>query len=96
MADSHPTIGELFKAKAVTDEQVNAVSAALLATMREAADVSCSYVSEEPIYDGRFQLDGYFDIAALARAAICAMRGRPSPHEKSPEVEAPGRCVDGC
>lgn len=31
MADSSPTIGELFKAKAVTDEQVNAAVDAYLA-----------------------------------------------------------------
>ncbi|KAB7782444.1 hypothetical protein [Methylorubrum populi] len=31
MADSSPTVGELFKAKAVTDEQVNAAVDAYLA-----------------------------------------------------------------
>ncbi|MGW5960199.1 hypothetical protein [Methylorubrum thiocyanatum] len=37
MADPNPTVGELFKAKAVTDEQVNAAVDAYLARPHTAA-----------------------------------------------------------
>jgi hypothetical protein len=37
MADPNPTVGELFKAKAVTDEQVNAAVEAYLARPHTAA-----------------------------------------------------------
>ncbi|QDI81055.1 hypothetical protein E8E01_11720 [Methylorubrum populi] len=47
MPDPNPTVGELFKAKAVTDEQVNAAVEAYLATPD---------TSEHPIADG-YSLD---------------------------------------
>jgi hypothetical protein len=47
MADSSPTVGELFKAKAVTDDEVNALVAAYLADPEPGA---------HPIADG-YSLD---------------------------------------
>lgn len=45
MADPNPTVGELFKAKAVTDEQVSAlVDAALSGKLDDRAELAEGYV----------------------------------------------------
>ncbi|MCJ2028718.1 hypothetical protein MKK50_04750 [Methylobacterium sp. J-043] len=58
MPDPNPTVCELFKAKAVTDEQViAAVEASVSAALRSHGDA--------PSFDGRYRLDGFFDVAAV-------------------------------
>lgn len=53
-------------------EMIERVRSAILAAMRAHGEVV--YVDATPRSDGTFRLDGDFDLAALARAAIEAMR----------------------
>jgi hypothetical protein len=72
MADPNPTVGELFKAKAVTDEQVNAAVDAFLADPATSA---------HPIADG-YSLD--LAAAVTGHAWASQVVGNP---ESSPSLK---------
>lgn len=61
MPDPNPTVGELFKAKAVTDEQVNAAVHAFLADV-EASTLS---IADGYVVDLDAAVAGHFGVSLL-------------------------------